>query len=469
MRLAVKLTVALVLLVVAGFGLQAFVSLSRIGSVHEHALRDDVLIAARALATGAGRIWELGGEGAAKQFVDDTDEKRERSRIALTAPDPSHVDSAPSAEAVESDGAVLSVSVPVFAHSVHVASIVLERRVAAERAELDDIARDHVGVMLGLTLGCVVVALWLGVALIGRPTEALVAHARRIASGDYGLTQATSRRDELGALAREMNLMAERLAAADEQVRGARRRAAAVQERLRHADRLSTLGRLASTIAHELGTPLNVVAGRAGLIVAAPSDEAKVTKNARVIVEQAKSMTHIIQQILDYARRRGLEKAPTKLGGVIEQAVSLLEPLAEERAVRLLEEGDMNLVACVDSQKTLQVLTNLMMNAIQAMPDGGTITLRVDAVDVAEPADARCAPGDYVRIDVEDQGVGMSAERMARIFEPFFTSKREGEGTGLGLSVCQGILREHGGFIEVDSEPGRGSRFSMFLPVEERS
>jgi two-component system NtrC family sensor kinase len=110
------------------------------------------------------------------------------------------------------------------------------------------------------------------------------------------------------------------------------------------------------------------------------------------------------------------------------------------------------------------VLTNLMMNSIHAMPEGGTITLRVDREHVEDPKDRHAAEGDFVKISVEDEGVGIAQDRLEDIFKAFFTTKKEGEGTGLGLSVCHGIVREHGGWIEVQSEVGQGSQFTIFLP-----
>jgi len=145
---------------------------------------------------------------------------------------------------------------------------------------------------------------------------------------------------------------------------------------------------------------------------------------------------------------------------------TLMEPLAESQGVRLLHAGGGRVEASVDSGKTLQVLTNLIMNGIQAMPEGGTLEVRARAEEVDRPGDIHATAGPYVRIDVTDQGVGIAAQDLEQIFEPFFTTKRSGQGTGLGLSVCHGIVREHGGWLAVVSEPGRGSCFSVYLPRE---
>jgi signal transduction histidine kinase len=119
----------------------------------------------------------------------------------------------------------------------------------------------------------------------------------------------------------------------------------------------------------------------------------------------------------------------------------------------------------VDTSMIEQALTNLVVNAIQAMPTGGTISVRLGADVITPPADIEGPVAEYAYVCVEDQGVGMTSEQMTHAFEPFFTTKDVGEGTGLGLSVAYGIVRDHGGWIGVASEIGKGSRFSIYLPL----
>jgi signal transduction histidine kinase len=217
-------------------------------------------------------------------------------------------------------------------------------------------------------------------------------------------------------------------------------------------------------MAHELGTPLNIVSGRAMMIASDDTLPQEAVENAQSIVDQSQRMTDIIRDVLDFARRKEPERVDVRIGDVLEHAVSLMEPICEDRKVDVVVLGRGNITARIDPGKVLQVLTNLMMNAVHAMPEGGTITLRVDREHVEDPKDRHAAKGDFVKISVEDEGVGIAPERLGEIFDAFFTTKKEGEGTGLGLSVCHGIMREHGGWIEVQSEVGRGSRFTIFLP-----
>src|SRR5262249_4364200 len=236
---------------------------------------------------------------------------------------------------------------------------------------------------------------------------------------------------------------------------------------LRHADRLNTVGKLASGIAHELGTPLNVVSGRARMIASGDLDGREVKESAETIVAQADRMVRIIRQLLDFARRRTAQKAPESLPELARRTVALLGPIADERGVTLeVAEGGGPLRAEVDAVQLEQALTNLVVNGIQAMPKGGTVTVSVSRERARPPADHGGTEQDWVKIEVADQGVGMAPETRAHVFEPFFTTKPVGEGTGLGLAVTYGIVQEHGGWIDVASELGAGSRFRVYLPGE---
>jgi signal transduction histidine kinase len=240
-------------------------------------------------------------------------------------------------------------------------------------------------------------------------------------------------------------------------------------EQLRHADRLTTVGKLASGMAHELGTPLNVVAGRARLIAGGEVDGDEAKKSAQVVLDQADRMTRLIRQLLDFARPRAPKKEPTDLRALASRVTSLLGPIAQKAGVSVsVTAGGDDAFAEVDEGQLTQVATNLVLNAIQATPSGGKVELAVTRGEETPPADLGSkagAPRTFVRLEVADTGSGMDAATRARVFEPFFTTKPVGDGTGLGLSVSWGIVREHGGWISVESEPGRGSKFSVHLPA----
>ena len=294
--------------------------------------------------------------------------------------------------------------------------------------------------------------------------QVLAAQVRALASGDYAARNDIGQGDEIGLLASEMNRMGERLQQSWEGALRDRRARTATLEQLRHGDRLSTVSKLASSMAHDLGTPLNVVSGRAMMITSTPGCPPDIASDARIISEQANNMTQIIRRMLDHARRRDLQRARVVVRDLVQRAVDLVEPLAGPQKVTIEQDGPGELAAGVDEIKLLQVLTNLMNNGIEAMPEGGRLRLHWARVEVEEPPDSRAAAGAYIRISVEDNGVGIDAKALEQIFEPFFSIKGSGGGMGLGLPVCHSIIRDHGGWVEAHSQPGKGSRFDVYLP-----
>jgi signal transduction histidine kinase len=237
-------------------------------------------------------------------------------------------------------------------------------------------------------------------------------------------------------------------------------------EQLRHRDRLALVGQIASGIAHEVGTPLNVIAGRARLITEPDTTLQEAGVHARAVLEQSERVAAAIRQLLDFARRRGPQHAPVNLHDLARRVLDLLRPLALKRQVELeLLPADSVPTAAVDATQIEQALSNLIMNAVQAIKERGLVRVRVAIVRKAPPDSA---PGagttEHVALSVEDDGVGIAPENLRSIFEPFFTTRRAGEGTGLGLSITSEIVRDHRGFIEVESEVWRGSCFTVYLP-----
>jgi signal transduction histidine kinase len=310
----------------------------------------------------------------------------------------------------------------------------------------------------------------LGIRLIGRPLEKLTAKTRRVATGDLTEPVELDSHDELAELGDSLNLMCDRLADTEQQVREESAARIAAMEQLRHADRLKTVGRLASGVAHELGTPLGVVSGRAGLIASGKLSADEVTSSAKVIQSESERMTSIIRHLLDFARRSAPQRTSVRLSSVIEQTVDLLEALAQKNRVEIeFTPPEVPCISLVDAGQLQQVLTNLIVNAIQAMPDGGRVRVRLWPTQARPPGDANAATGDYALIRIEDNGVGIDEETLPHLFEPFFTTKGVGEGTGLGLSIAYGIVQEHDGWIDVASTPGKGSCFALYLPQESES
>jgi signal transduction histidine kinase len=235
----------------------------------------------------------------------------------------------------------------------------------------------------------------------------------------------------------------------------------AAVEQLRHADRLNVIGVLAAGVAHELGTPLNVIAGNAELLAedVTPTEHRQA---AATILAQTDKISAIITHLLAFGRRNAGARTVVELERVARSAAELIGSTARKRNATIDVQPNPTpvRVRATDAQVE-QVVSNLLLNAIQSMPRGGTIRVRT-GVETRGETDART----FGSITVEDEGDGIAESDLPRIFDPFFTTKDVGEGTGLGLSVSYGIVQDHGGSIEVASQRGRGSSFVVLLPVE---
>jgi len=336
---------------------------------------------------------------------------------------------------------------------------------ADEHAFVRSAIEQAVGTTISMAAVTAFLAALLGSLFVGRPMSSLIEKARRVGTGDLSGPLELERSDEFAVLAREMNLMCDRLADARDALAAETRDRLTTLEQLRHADRLSTVGKLAAGVAHELGTPLNVVSGRARMIQSSAGAETPVAEHARIIDEQVKRITRIIRQLLDFARRRGPQRTSTDLGSLVERVLGMVGPMATKFGVDIAApNGESAVEAPIDAAQVEQVLTNVVVNGIQAMPLGGPLAVLLDRVRATPPPDQGGPEAGYVRISVVDRGVGISADNLPHVFEPFFTTKDVGEGTGLGLSVSYGIVHDHGGWIEVESEERRGTRVSIFLP-----
>lgn len=312
-----------------------------------------------------------------------------------------------------------------------------------------------------------VYVLALGVHFIGRPIHRLVEQARGVGAGDLSLRLAFAHRhDEVTELGAEMNQMCDRLLQTRDQLALESTAKIAALDQLRHADRLKTVGQLASGIAHELGTPLNVVSGHAKMIACGATNGEEAHSAARIIVEQAARMAAIIRQLLDFARRSPPALTKSDLGELAGRTLRMLAQLGMQRHVALqLEPPRVPTPVIMDDGQIQQAITNVVVNAIQAMPQGGEIRVDVERERI-QPSPGHSASADeYVCLRVRDHGAGMTPEVLAHVFEPFFTTKPVGDGTGLGLSVAYGIVAEHGGWIAASSEIGKGSCFSIYLPA----
>ncbi len=239
-------------------------------------------------------------------------------------------------------------------------------------------------------------------------------------------------------------------------------------EQLRRAQKLEAVGRLVGGIAHDFNNILMVIQGSANLILMNEDEANPWRSDLEEIVRATRKAGELTGQLLAFGRKQVLRPKVVNLNSAIEDVHRMLRRVIGEDIELHMELAARLWNVRADPGQLEQVILNLLMNARDAMPDGGRVTMRTDNVEIS-PADAashtyKVALGSYVRLTVSDTGIGMTDRTLARIFEPFFTTKRTGAGAGLGLSMAYGFVKQSGGYIWATSSPGAGSRFEIRLP-----
>jgi len=228
-----------------------------------------------------------------------------------------------------------------------------------------------------------------------------------------------------------------------------------LQDQLRHADRLATIGQLAAGVAHELNEPLGNILGFAQLAMKAEQVPDQVVQDLLKIEDASLYAREIIRKLLIFGRQIQSSMSPMPLHQSIENGLFFFAARCTKAGIKLIQNVSPSLPEiCADSSQINQILVNLVVNSIQAMPEGGTLTITATLEN------------DMVVLGVEDTGTGIQKENLDNIFLPFFTTKDIGEGTGLGLAVVHGIVSAHGGSIRVTSEVSQGTIFEVCLPVK---
>ncbi len=241
----------------------------------------------------------------------------------------------------------------------------------------------------------------------------------------------------------------------------------ALEVQLRQAQKVESIGRLAGGVAHDFNNLLTSVLGFATIAKDKLPPGSPAARDLDRVIESAERGAGLTQQLLAFARRRVVAPEAVNLHSVIGRVAPMIRRLVGEHIdVQLNTDARVRAVK-IDVGGVEQILVNLSLNARDAMPQGGTLTIRAEDITLTD-ADASAmvdvAAGPHVRVSVHDTGAGMTPEVVARVFEPFFTTKPTGQGTGLGLAVCHGIVRQAGGHIQVRSEPGRGTTVEIVLP-----
>jgi signal transduction histidine kinase len=302
---------------------------------------------------------------------------------------------------------------------------------------------------------------------IARPILKLRTMSAAVAAGDLNQSSGLRRSDEIGDLANSFDIMTLRLRERTEEaaqlyaetvqrnkeLAEINQRLQAAQAQLVQSEKLAAVGQLTAGIVHDVKNPLAVIKGLAEELEEDISDDPYAQEGLRTIRESAAKASTIVTDLLKFARQSDPMKVQQDLRDTINTSIRLTEYLARKGKIEVVTElPEESVMAVYDGQQIEQVLINLITNAIQAMPDGGTLVVVVKS----EPEEAL--------IQLRDNGIGIPPENLPRIFDPFFTTKPEGEGTGLGLSVGYGIISRHGGRINVESTEGVGTTFTISLP-----
>jgi len=242
-------------------------------------------------------------------------------------------------------------------------------------------------------------------------------------------------------------------------------------EQLIHSQKLETIGELAGGLAHDMNNLLSVINGYATLAAQGVNEDKKLLGYINQIMTASTRAASLSQSLLAYSRKQTMDPHNHSLKTLLENVASFIKRILRENVVFTLALADEPLMVNVDAMQMDQVLLNLATNARDVMPGGGTLTIATHSVTIDNHFIANHGLGEvghYAVINVIDTGHGMDAKTRSKVFDPFFTTKETGKGTGLGLSIVMGIISQHGGFIELESQPDEGSTFSLYLPLVEK-
>lgn len=242
----------------------------------------------------------------------------------------------------------------------------------------------------------------------------------------------------------------------------------ALETQFVQSQKMQAIGQLAGGVAHDFNNLLTAISGHCDLLLLRHNEDDPDYPDLTQICQNTNRAASLVGQLLAYSRKQDLKLVPVDLRDSIAELTHLLNRLVGEKVEVALQQDSSHLIVKADRRQLEQVIMNLVVNARDAMPDGGTVRIQTERVHYDEPYmrdRATVAPGDYVAVRVVDEGTGIPPEMIIHIFEPFYTTKGVGEGTGLGLSTAYGIIKQSGGFIFADSTVGEGSTFTVLLPA----
>ncbi|MCK4427378.1 MAG: HAMP domain-containing protein [candidate division Zixibacteria bacterium] len=304
---------------------------------------------------------------------------------------------------------------------------------------------------------------------VTRPVRELVKGTKKIAEGNLDYSSPIKAEGELAQLASSFSQMTSDLKKADEElidwgktleqkVQQRTEELRKTENQLIQSDKVASLGKLAAGVAHEINSPLTGILTYSSLLFKAKKDEDPEKEDLEVIVNETNRCKKIVKGLLDFARQTEPQKALSDINEVIEKSIDLVSHQASMQNVKIEKKVKPDLPkTMIDVGQIQQVFINILLNAIEFMPQGGTLTVSSGIED------------EMVALRFTDTGIGIPKENLPKILDPFFTTKEQGKGTGLGLSVSYGIIARHRGKLEVKSQVGKGSTFTVKLPIKEKA
>jgi two-component system NtrC family sensor kinase len=486
MSLSARLILLLTIAVGVVMALGGYFTLRQREEIHARALRSELYAHAITLRLTLEDSYRAGRIGDAQRLIDHLSENPrvfsvilfdEEGRVAMFSNplEAEKIVESSEARRVSATGEPIEITQSRSGSEVY--SVIMPVRISAARrgafeisqpsefikAKYADARHDIALITLALFAAIVVVVLLVMRHNLLRPIRELLTGAMAIGQGDLAYRVVAPRSgNEIAQLASEFNRMAESLA---EQRLAAERQAEerlALERELRHSERLASVGRLATGVAHEMGAPLNVIKGRVEMLRERPDAPAeKRARNLDIIGAQADAIADIVRQLLTLARPFNLRRETVEPARLISAVVELIETDAAKSGVRVEAFGNgHHLSGAVEGDQALlrQLLMNICINALHAMAEGGRLLIEI------APEERRRNGGTFVGLRVSDTGSGIPPENLTHIFDPFFTTKEVGQGTGLGLSVARRIVEEHDGWIEAANRAEGGAAFTVWLP-----
>lgn len=484
MRLSIKLLGMFVAVMLCIISLDGVILFKREVTFLENDLRDRMSIHAHHLAIMSGEVWYHAGEARAAYVLDSLNLQQSlyKARVVKLEVAEGH-DRAPQVRIGrlgdlfrgkyftlfqdEANRQHLLAYAPIIVNEIQVGAVEVSQPTEIIRRYSRGTAIHVVILSLALVIAGFGLIAPASVFLVTRPVQMLIAKTREIGRQELQNPLKLRRHDEFTELAEALNTMCDNL-------HEARRRAALETERritalqhLRHAERLATLGQISSGIAHELGTPLNIISGRAKILINETDNADEIIKGAHFIISQVDRIAEKIREFLDFARRPQMQNQPVDIVNVVRRTIRLLDPVLKNAHVDITFSSEFPAFEFSgDCNQLQQVFSNIIMNAVQAMRQDVAISISC-CKDMRADENGRVRP--CLVVNFADSGQGVPLGDREKIFEPFYTTKEVGKGTGLGLSIARDIVRDHGGDITVGDASGHGAVFSVILPTGEHA